>query len=79
MDDGVINWVEHTEEEDPINHALMAIKSEVPRCSKLCIDSYNRLKALCDEQSNQIDEQETKIMAYEIGVKTLEAGILAKG
>ncbi|GKA17318.1 ribonuclease H-like domain-containing protein [Tanacetum coccineum] len=50
MDDGVVNWGDHTAEEDT-NHALMAISSnsEVSLCSKTCIDSYNKLKALCDE------------------------------
>ena len=77
MDDGIINWVEHTEEEEPSNHALMAISSnsEVSLCSKLCIDSYNSVKAICDEQTNQIEEQEIKILAYENGVKTLEAQV----
>ncbi|GJQ94259.1 ribonuclease H-like domain-containing protein [Tanacetum coccineum] len=46
---------EHTEDEET-NHALMAISSssEVSLCSKTCIDSYNTLKTLCDEQMNQL-------------------------
>ncbi|GJS71606.1 hypothetical protein Tco_0704447 [Tanacetum coccineum] len=56
MDDGVVNWGEHTVEEEESNHALMAISSsnEVSLCSKTCIDSYNKLKTLCDEQMNQL-------------------------
>ncbi|GJT47767.1 putative ribonuclease H-like domain-containing protein [Tanacetum coccineum] len=52
MDDGVVNWGEHTVEEVETNHALMAISSnnEVSLCSKTCIDSYDKLKTLCDEQ-----------------------------
>ncbi|GJU95510.1 ribonuclease H-like domain-containing protein [Tanacetum coccineum] len=77
MDDGVVNWGEHTVEEEETNHALMAISSntEVSLCSKTCIDSYNKLKTLCDEQMNQLGEQEAKILAYTLAVKKLEAQI----
>ncbi|GJR75415.1 ribonuclease H-like domain-containing protein [Tanacetum coccineum] len=75
MDDGVVNWGEHTVEEEETNHALMAISSntEVSLCSKTCIDSYNKLKTLCDEQTNQLGEQEAKLLAYNQAVKKLEA------
>ncbi|GJW27493.1 ribonuclease H-like domain-containing protein, partial [Tanacetum coccineum] len=65
MDDGIVNWGEHTEDEET-NHALMAISSssEVSLCSKTCIDSYNTLKTLCDEQMNQLGDQEAQILAY---------------
>ncbi|GKC67983.1 hypothetical protein Tco_1100581 [Tanacetum coccineum] len=65
MDDGIVNWGEHTEDEET-NHALMAISSsnEVSLCSKTCIDSYNTLKTLCDEQLNQLGDQEAQILAY---------------
>ncbi|GJT01825.1 ribonuclease H-like domain-containing protein [Tanacetum coccineum] len=78
MDDGVVNWGEHTEEEVETNHALMAISSnnEVSLCSKTCIDSYNKLKTLCDEQTNQLGEQEVKILAYDQAVKKLEAQVV---
>ncbi|GJR52985.1 ribonuclease H-like domain-containing protein [Tanacetum coccineum] len=78
MDDGVVNWGEHTIEEEEKNHALMAISSnnEVSLCSKTCIDSYNKLKTLCDEQMNQLGEQEAKILAYTLAVKKLEAQIV---
>ncbi|GJX58096.1 putative ribonuclease H-like domain-containing protein [Tanacetum coccineum] len=57
------------------NHALMAISSsnEVSLCSKTCIDSYNTLKTLCDEQMNQLGDQEAQILAYSQAVKKLEA------
>ncbi|GJZ56793.1 hypothetical protein Tco_0612287 [Tanacetum coccineum] len=66
MGDGVVNWGEHTVEEEESNHALMAISSsnEVSLCSKTCIDSYNKLKTLCDEQMNQLGDQEAQILAY---------------
>ncbi|GJY04450.1 hypothetical protein Tco_0370390 [Tanacetum coccineum] len=74
MDDGIVNWGEHTEAEET-NHALMAISSsnEVTLCSKTCIDSYNTLKTLCDEQMNQLGDQEAQILAYSQAVKKLEA------
>ncbi|GJS00511.1 ribonuclease H-like domain-containing protein [Tanacetum coccineum] len=77
MDDGIVNWGEHTEAEE-INHALMAISSsnEVTLCSKTCIDSYNTLKTLCDEQMNQLGDQEAQILAYSQAVKKLEAQLV---
>ncbi|GJV25356.1 hypothetical protein Tco_1378051 [Tanacetum coccineum] len=78
MDDGVVNSGEHTVEEEDTNHALMVISSnnEVSLCSKTCIDSYNKLKTLCDEQMNQLGEQEAKILAYTLAVKKLEAQVV---
>ncbi|GJW99374.1 hypothetical protein Tco_0183288 [Tanacetum coccineum] len=74
-----INWKigEHTKDEET-NHALMAISSssEVSLCSKTCIDSYNTLKTLCDEQMNQLDDQEAQILAYSQVVKKLEAQLV---
>ncbi|GJZ61412.1 putative ribonuclease H-like domain-containing protein [Tanacetum coccineum] len=77
MDDGIVNWGEHTEDEET-NHALMAISSssEVSLCSKTCIDSYNKLKTLCDEQMNQLGDQEAQILAYSQAVKKLEAQLV---
>ncbi|GJX46822.1 putative ribonuclease H-like domain-containing protein [Tanacetum coccineum] len=77
MDDGIVNWGEHTEAEES-NHALMAISSsnEVSLCSKTCIDSYNKLKTLCDEQMNQLGDQEAQILAYSQAVKKLEAQLV---
>ncbi|GJV71136.1 ribonuclease H-like domain-containing protein [Tanacetum coccineum] len=78
MDDGVVNWGEHTVEDEESNHALMAISSsnEVTLCSKTCIDSYNKLKLLCDEQMNQLGDQEAQILAYSQAVKKLEAQLV---
>ncbi|GKC14564.1 ribonuclease H-like domain-containing protein [Tanacetum coccineum] len=77
MDDGIVNWGEHTEAEET-NHALMAISSsnEVSLCSKTCIDSYNKLKLLYDEQMNQLGDQEAQILAYTQAVKKLEAQLV---
>ncbi|GKB31785.1 putative ribonuclease H-like domain-containing protein, partial [Tanacetum coccineum] len=77
MDDGIVNWGEHTEVEET-NHALMAISSsnEVTLCSKTCIDSYNKLQLLYDEQMNQLGDQEAQIHAYSQAVKKLEAQLV---
>ncbi|GJR48656.1 ribonuclease H-like domain-containing protein [Tanacetum coccineum] len=77
MDDGIVNWGEHTKDEET-NHALMAISSssEVSLCSKTCIDSYNTFKTLCDEQMNQLGDQEAQILAYSQAVKKLEAQLV---
>ncbi|GKA87293.1 hypothetical protein Tco_0809004 [Tanacetum coccineum] len=77
MDDGIVNWREHTKVEET-NHALIAISSsnEVTLCSKTCIDSYNTLKLLCDEQMNQLGDQEAQILAYSQTVKKLEAQLV---
>ncbi|GKB12332.1 hypothetical protein Tco_0846255 [Tanacetum coccineum] len=78
MDDGVVNWENITEEESRAQSALMAINSnnEVSLCSKTCIDSYNNLKTLCNEQTNQLGGQEVKILAYDQAVKKLEAQVV---
>ncbi|GJU07749.1 ribonuclease H-like domain-containing protein [Tanacetum coccineum] len=50
--------------------------NEVSLCSKTCIDSYNKLKTLCDEQMNQLGDQEAQILAYSQAVKKLEAQLV---
>ncbi|GKA90480.1 hypothetical protein Tco_0812350 [Tanacetum coccineum] len=49
---------------------------EVSLCSKTCIDSYNKLKSLCNEQMNQLGEQEAQILAYSLAVKDQEAQLV---
>ncbi|GJT69398.1 hypothetical protein Tco_1028684 [Tanacetum coccineum] len=77
IDDGIVNWEEHTEVEET-NHVVMAVSSsnEVTLCSKTCIDSYNKLKLLYDEQMNQLGDQEAQILAYSQAVKKLEAQLV---
>ncbi|GKF43439.1 hypothetical protein Tco_0129991, partial [Tanacetum coccineum] len=79
MDDGIVNWGEHTLEEDT-NHALMAFSSnnEVSLCSRTCTDSYNALKKICDEQLTQLGDQEAQILAYTQAVKKLETQLALK-
>ncbi|GJZ50978.1 putative ribonuclease H-like domain-containing protein, partial [Tanacetum coccineum] len=78
MDDGIVNWEDHSVEDEEPNHALMAISStaDVSLCSKICTDLYHNLKELCDEQTNQLGEQEAKILAYALPVKDLEAQVV---
>ncbi|GJR10035.1 putative ribonuclease H-like domain-containing protein [Tanacetum coccineum] len=73
MDDAIVIWGE-TYVDEETNHALMAISfsSEVSLCSKTCIDSYNTLKTLCDEQMNQLGDQEAQILAYSQAVENLK-------
>ncbi|GKG38391.1 hypothetical protein Tco_0460103, partial [Tanacetum coccineum] len=58
---GTYNWSYLAAEEEPTNYALKAITSskssssassdiEVNLCSKACIESYNKLQKLYDEQ-----------------------------
>ncbi|GJV94292.1 putative ribonuclease H-like domain-containing protein [Tanacetum coccineum] len=67
---GQINWVEQTTDEE-INHALMAftVNNEVSMCSKLCLDSYNALKAKYDELQSEFGDQEAALTAHKIDEK----------
>ncbi|GJV68294.1 ribonuclease H-like domain-containing protein [Tanacetum coccineum] len=58
------------------NQNCLLTMTDVSLCSKTCIDSYNKLKTLCDEQTNQLGEQEVKILAYDQVVKKLEAQVV---
>ncbi|GJX30906.1 hypothetical protein Tco_0240761 [Tanacetum coccineum] len=73
-----INWVEQTTDEE-INHALMAftVNNEVSMCSKLCLDSYNALKAKYDELQSEFGDQEAALTAHKIGLKKVEAQLKA--
>ncbi|GJX22511.1 putative reverse transcriptase domain-containing protein [Tanacetum coccineum] len=78
MDDGIVNWGEHTEVEET-NHALMAISSRqiVNFVFLKLIDSItNSLKLLSDEQMHQLGDQEAQILAYSQAVKKLEAQLV---
>ncbi|GJT46220.1 ribonuclease H-like domain-containing protein, partial [Tanacetum coccineum] len=78
IDEGQINWVEQTTDEE-INHALMAftVNNEVSMCSKLCLDSYNALKAKYDELQSEFGDQEAALTAHKIGLKKVEAQLNA--
>ncbi|GKD84698.1 ribonuclease H-like domain-containing protein, partial [Tanacetum coccineum] len=78
IDEGQINWVEQTTDEE-LNHALMAftVNNEVSMCSKLCLDSYNALKAKYDELQSEFGDQEAALTAHKIGLKKVEAQLNA--
>ncbi|GJW96221.1 ribonuclease H-like domain-containing protein, partial [Tanacetum coccineum] len=78
IDEGQINWVEQTEDEE-LNHALMAftVNNEVSMCSKLCLDSFNALKAKYDELQSEFGDQEAALTAHKLGLKKLESQLKA--
>ncbi|GJQ98029.1 putative ribonuclease H-like domain-containing protein [Tanacetum coccineum] len=78
IDEGQINWVEQTTDEE-INHALMAftVNNEVSMCSKLCLDSFNALKAKYDELQSEFGDQEASLTAHKLGLKKLESQLRA--
>ncbi|GKA32439.1 hypothetical protein Tco_0718806 [Tanacetum coccineum] len=59
-------------QDEEINHAsIMAftVNNEVSMCSKLCLDSYNALKAKYDELQSEFGDQEAALTAHKIGLK----------
>ncbi|GJV09467.1 hypothetical protein Tco_1347123 [Tanacetum coccineum] len=52
------------------------LRGDYTLCTEACIDSYNTLKTLCDEQMNQLGDQEAQILAYSQAVKKLEAQLV---
>ncbi|GJZ07169.1 retrovirus-related pol polyprotein from transposon TNT 1-94, partial [Tanacetum coccineum] len=79
IDEGQINWVEQTEDEE-LNHALMAftVTNEVSMCSKLCLDSFNALQAKYDELQSEFGDQEAALLAHKLAVKKLESQLRLK-
>ncbi|GKC55530.1 hypothetical protein Tco_1078275 [Tanacetum coccineum] len=84
---GTYDWSYLADEEEPTNYALMAIISsksssfvssdtEVNLCSKACIESYNKLQKLYDEQRVRLDKAKLESVAYELGLKLAEAQLV---
>ncbi|GKF22585.1 hypothetical protein Tco_0074907, partial [Tanacetum coccineum] len=46
-------------------------------CSKLCLDSYNALKAKYDELQSEFGDQEAALTAHKLGLKKVEAQLRA--
>ncbi|GJR41627.1 hypothetical protein Tco_1309730 [Tanacetum coccineum] len=64
MDDGVVNWGEHTVEEEETNHALMAISSNTEQLS---------LNEQLTFQANEIYAKDEKLKRYRrIGMKAIK-------
>ncbi|GJZ23734.1 putative ribonuclease H-like domain-containing protein [Tanacetum coccineum] len=57
MDDGIVNWGEHTVEEEEINHTLMAISSSTE--VSLCMTSNSKVGLGYEIQSNK------EVLSYE--------------
>nr|GEW13181.1 hypothetical protein [Tanacetum cinerariifolium]GEX36945.1 hypothetical protein [Tanacetum cinerariifolium] len=74
-----VDWTSHAED-DTKNYALMAFISsnsgtntDVTTCSKLCEESYAKLKKLYDEQSEQLGVASIEIQAYTLALKKVES------
>ncbi|GKB24192.1 hypothetical protein Tco_0863593 [Tanacetum coccineum] len=65
--------------DEELNHALMAftVNNEVSMCSKLCLDSFNALKAKYDELQSEFGDQEAALTAHKLGLKKLESQLRA--
>nr|GEY43641.1 ribonuclease H-like domain, Gag-pre-integrase domain protein [Tanacetum cinerariifolium] len=70
-----VDWTGHAKD-DTTNYALMAFNSsnlgsntEVTSCSKVCEESYAKLKKLYNEQKEQLDVDSLEIQAYILALK----------
>nr|GEZ96809.1 putative reverse transcriptase domain-containing protein [Tanacetum cinerariifolium] len=70
-----IDWFGHVEE-DTQNYTMMAYSSsnlgsdnEVQSCSKRCVESYDRLKKLYDEQRDKLGDAIVEITAYTLALE----------
>ncbi|GJW17525.1 hypothetical protein Tco_0024961 [Tanacetum coccineum] len=76
IDGDVINWSGHAKK-DTENYAFMAystsnlgLDNEVTSCSKVCKESYAKLKKLYDEQREKIGDASIEIQAYTQALKS---------
>nr|GFA37985.1 hypothetical protein [Tanacetum cinerariifolium] len=79
IDREVFDWTSHAED-DTKNYALMDFNSsnsgsdtEVTTCSKVCEESYAKLKKLYDEKREQIGDASIEIQAYTLALKKVKA------
>nr|GEX00186.1 xylulose kinase-1 [Tanacetum cinerariifolium] len=79
-----VDWTGHVEV-DTENYALMAFNSsnsssdtEVTSCSKVCEESYAKLKKLYDEQREQLGVSSIEIQAYTLALKKVEAQLVCR-
>nr|GEV60811.1 hypothetical protein [Tanacetum cinerariifolium] len=77
-----VDWTGHAED-DTENYALMAFNSsnsgsdtKVTSCSKVCEESYAKLKKLYDEQREQLGDVGIEIQAYTLALKKVEAQLV---
>nr|GEW12889.1 copia protein [Tanacetum cinerariifolium] len=77
-----VDWTGNAKDETK-DYALMAFNSsnsgsdtEVTSCSKVCEESYAKLKKLYDEQSEQLGVASIEIQAYTLALKKAEAQLV---
>nr|GFB01206.1 ribonuclease H-like domain, Gag-pre-integrase domain protein [Tanacetum cinerariifolium] len=77
-----VDWTGHAEDETE-DYALMASNSnnsgsdtKVTSCSKVCEESYAKLKKLYDEQRKQLGVASIEIQAYTLALKKVEAQLV---
>nr|GEY93113.1 hypothetical protein [Tanacetum cinerariifolium] len=77
-----VYWISHAEDVTE-DYALMAFNSsnsgsdtKVTSCSKVCEESYAKLKKLYDEQREQLGVASIKIKAYTLALKKVEAQLV---
>nr|GEY17136.1 ribonuclease H-like domain-containing protein [Tanacetum cinerariifolium] len=77
-----VNWTGNVED-DTEDYALMAFNSsnsgsdtEVTSCSKVCEESYAKLKKLYDQQREQLGVASIEIQAYTLALKKVKAQLV---
>nr|GEX00701.1 hypothetical protein [Tanacetum cinerariifolium] len=77
-----VDWTGHAKDKTA-DYALMAFNSsnsgsdtEVSTCSKLCEESYAKLKKLYDEQREQLGVASIEMQAYTLALKKVEARLV---
>nr|GEU42447.1 hypothetical protein [Tanacetum cinerariifolium] len=76
-----VDWTSHVED-DTEDYALMAFNSnnsgsdtEVTTCSKICKESYAKIKKLYDEQREKLGVASIEIQAYTLALKEDKSGL----
>ncbi|GJW25629.1 putative ribonuclease H-like domain-containing protein [Tanacetum coccineum] len=81
----VYDWSYQAEEEQPTNHALMALTSsgsssssdsEVDSCSKTCVKAYATLKEQYDNLSFDYKKSQFNLLSYKAGLESVEARLV---
>nr|GEX15375.1 uncharacterized mitochondrial protein AtMg00810-like [Tanacetum cinerariifolium] len=77
-----VDWTGHIKD-DTEDYALMTFNSsnsgsdtEVTSCSKICEETYAKLKSLYKEQGEQLGDASIEIQAYTLALKKIEAQLV---
>ncbi|GJR00040.1 hypothetical protein Tco_0523024 [Tanacetum coccineum] len=82
---GGYDWSYQAEEEQPTNHALMALTSsgsssssdsEVDSCSKTCMKAYATLKEQYENLSSDYKKSQFNLLSYKAGLESVEARLV---